>query len=191
MKVFAVCGIKNSGKTTTVENIIGELVARGYRVGSAKYIHCDGFEMDPDPATDTRRHKDAGSRLVAAHAKQETSILFPQRIPTEKLITFYEGMCDWVVLEGVSDIAVPTIITAHGEQDLLSKWSDMVFCVSGRISSSIWQYCGIPAIDSVKNVELLVDYLEDRVYDYSLNTNCIRYLVNSLQRPTHAMRRLA
>jgi len=100
-------------------------------------------------------------------------------------------MCDWLVLEGVSDIAVPTIVTAHAEEDLLSKWSDMVFCISGRICASMWQYHGIPAIDATKNIEILVDYLEDRVYDWAPGIDRAQYLVNHLQQPAYIQRRLA
>ena len=166
MKVFAVCGISNSGKTTTVERIISELDARGYSTGSVKYIHCDDFKMDPEPTADTSRHRSAGSRLVCAHAKSETSLLFPRRLPTERLLALYQGECDWVVCEGVSDIALPTIITAHGPDDLIEKWSDMVFCISGVISSSIKEHNGIPAIDATTRIKELVDLIERAVYDW-------------------------
>ncbi|MCL2854113.1 MAG: molybdopterin-guanine dinucleotide biosynthesis protein B [Defluviitaleaceae bacterium] len=188
MKAFAICGISNSGKTTTTEYIIKELMMRGYRVGSAKYIHCDGFEMDGNPQTDTRRHRAAGSQLITAHAKGESSLLFPERIPTEKLLSFYQDNCDWVVLEGVSDILVPTIVTAHEEDDLRMKWSDMVFCVSGRISAFIDEYYGVPAIDATTNIENLVDLIEDRVYEWQPNFDSVRYLINSLQYPAHTLR---
>ena len=186
MKALAVCGIKNSGKTTTTEHIIAELMRRGYRVGSAKYIHCDGFEMDASPETDTRRHREAGSCMVAAHAKAETSLLFPERLPTKKLLTFYEeyALCDWVVLEGVSDIAVPTIVTAHATDDLMMKWSDMVFAVSGRISAEIAGFYGIPAIDATSDIKKLVNLIEDKVFDWKVDFTHSRYLINNLQEPS-------
>ncbi|MCL2854386.1 MAG: molybdopterin-guanine dinucleotide biosynthesis protein B [Defluviitaleaceae bacterium] len=167
MKAFAVCGITNSGKTVTTERIIGELIQRGYRVGSIKHIHCDDYKIDPDPTKDTARHLTAGSRMVCAHAKQETALLFPHRLPTEKLLSLYQGECDWVVCEGVSDIAIPKIVTAHNKDDLQEKWSDQVFCVSGVISSSISEYGGIPAINAHKDIKGLVDLVEGKVVDWS------------------------
>ena len=166
MKVFAVRGIKNSGKTTTIEGIIRELTVRGNRVGSIKNIHCEDFKMDPSLTSDTGRHRTAGSQLICAYAKQETSLLFPHRLPTEKLLTYYQDECDWVVCEGISDITLPTIVTAHCQEDLLEKWNDQVFCISGVISTSIKEYGGVPAINSIDKINDLVDLIEDKVRDW-------------------------
>ena len=164
MKVFAVCGIKKSGKTTVVTNIISELASRGYRVGSAKYLHHANFEMDANPQVDTRRHRDAGASLVCARAENETSLLFSEKLPMQKVLSFYEESYNWVVLEGgISEIIVPTIITAHNEDDILQKWSDTVFCVSGRIASSVQSYRGLPAFDATQDIKGLVDFIEARV----------------------------
>ena len=163
MKVFAVCGIKNSGKTTTVEGIIRELTVRGNRVGSIKNIHCEDFKMDPSLTSDTSRHRTVGSQLICAYAKQETSLMFPYRLSTEKILTFYQDVCDWVVCEGNTDLTLPTIVTAHSQEDLLVKWNDQVFCISGVISTSIEGYNGIPAINSIDKINDLVDLIEDNV----------------------------
>lgn len=164
MKVFSVCGYSKSGKTTTIENIIKELSARGYKVGSIKEIHAEGFKMDPDPVSNTNRHRAAGSLLVCARGNNETDIMFPEKLPVSKILSFYEGVYDWVVMEGVDDIPVPTIVTAHNEEDLLANWSDMAFCVSGRVTSVITKYQGKPALDATVNIEGLVDLIERKVY---------------------------
>lgn len=161
MKIFAVRGIKKSGKTTTVSNIISELTARGYKVGSIKYIHHSDFEMD-SPNTDTWKHRNAGAVAVTARANHETSLLFPEKLPLEKIFSIYDDIVDWVVLEGVDEAIVPTVITAHTEEDLKQKWTDQVFCISGRISAVIDKCCGLPAIDSTTNVKGLVDYIENK-----------------------------
>ena len=166
MKVFSVCGISGSGKTTTIENIIKELVARGYKVGSVKDIHFEAFEMDSDPITNTNRHKAAGATLVTALGHYETDILYPTRLPAGKILDFYEkDGYDWVVLEGVDCIAVPTIVTAHGVEDLKDKWSPMAFAVSGIISASMEEYCGKPSIDATADIAKLVDLIELKVYE--------------------------
>jgi molybdopterin-guanine dinucleotide biosynthesis protein B len=163
--VLSVCGISKSGKTTTIENIIGELTARGYRVGSVKEIHFEAFAIDPDPQSNTQRHRAAGARLVCARGIGETDLLFPEKLPVSKILEFYEKDYDWVLMEGVSDIPVPTIVTAHGEDDLAEKWSDMAFCVSGRIASRIGDYRGAPAIDATADIKGLVDLIELKVYE--------------------------
>jgi len=166
MKVFSVCGITQSGKTTTVEKIINELSLRGYRVGSVKEIHFEGFAIDADPSSNTRRHRMAGAGLVAARGFRETDLLFPGKLSIEKILSFYEGEYDWVAMEGVSDAFTPTIVTAHGEDDLIEKWSDMTFCISGRIAAQIKEYRGAPAIDATTNAAELVDFLEVNVHKW-------------------------
>ena len=166
MKVFSVCGIKQSGKTTTIECIIRELTARGYSVGSVKEIHSESFAIDPDPDSNTRRHRSAGAGLVTARGLYETDMLFPGKLSIEKILSFYEGEYDWVAMEGVSGTPIPTIITAHGEDDLEEKLSDKTLCVSGRITARIKEYRGLPAIDATTSVSQLVDFLEANVREW-------------------------
>ncbi|MCL2855541.1 MAG: molybdopterin-guanine dinucleotide biosynthesis protein MobB [Defluviitaleaceae bacterium] len=165
MKIFSICGISGSGKTTTIEAIISELVRRGYKVGSVKDIHNQQFAIDPRQDSNTNRHKQAGATLVTARGLGETSILYPNRLPVDKILDAYEREgYDWVVLEGVDCIKIPTIVTAHSMDDLAQKWSDMAFAASGRISSEIDGYEGKPAIDATTNVQQLVDLVELGVY---------------------------
>ena len=103
MKVFSVCGITKSGKTTTIEHIIRALSARGYKVGSVKEIHFEAFAIDADPTKNTARHRRAGSELVTARGANETDVLFPGRLDMRTILSFYHGF-DYVVLEGVTDI---------------------------------------------------------------------------------------
>ena len=89
MNIVAVRGIKKSGKTTTVAHIITELTARGYRVGSIKHIHHPNFSMDNHPGTDTVAHMAAGASGVTARSQGETSLIFPEKLPLEKILSFY------------------------------------------------------------------------------------------------------
>ena len=165
MKVLSVCGVTKSGKTTTIEQVIRELSARGYRVGSVKEIHNETFAIDPDPISNTNRHRSAGAELVCARGLFETDLLFPKMLPMAKILSFYEGEFDWVVLEGVSDIPVPTVVTAHHEEDLQAKFNEMTFCVSGRIASRMREYRGLPVLSALENIGELVDLIEQKVYD--------------------------
>ncbi len=176
MKVFSVRGYSGSGKTTTIEKVIGELRMRGNRVGSVKEIHAEGFALDPDPASNTRRHRMAGAELVTARGMHETDILYPEKLPMQKILSFYEGY-DWVVLEGVSEIPVPLILTGHNTEDMDKRWSDYVICVSGRIADEIKEYRGVPAISAADDVKPLVDFLEKTVYDLlpGLKPECCSY----------------
>jgi len=166
VKVFSVCGITKSGKTTTIEQIIRELSARGHKVGSVKEIHFEAFAIDPDQTTNTARHRKAGAELVTARGLNETDVLFPRKLDTRKILSFYHDF-DYVVLEGVSDASVPMIVTAHAQEDLEQKWNDYVFCVSGRIAAGLTDqgYRGVPAISALPNAAALVDLIELTVYD--------------------------
>jgi len=166
MKALSVCGISSSGKTTIIEVIIAELVRRGYRVGSVKDIHNEQFVIDPKEDSNTNRHKRAGATLVTARGFYETDILYPSQLPMDKVLDIYEREgYDWVVLEGVDCIKVPTIVTAYGMTDLEQKWSDMAFALSGRLSVEVSEYNGKPAIDATTNPQQLVDLIELKVYD--------------------------
>jgi len=163
MRVFSVCGISGSGKTTTIEFVIKELVNRGYKVGSIKEIHNESFHMDTI-GSNTNRHKNAGSSLVCARGLYETDMLFPGKLPMRKILSFYEDDFDFVVIEGKTELFVPTILTAHSDADANEKWDDMVFCVSGRISSETKIFKGLPAIDATTNIKTLVDLIERKAY---------------------------
>lgn len=132
MKVFSVVGITQSGKTTTIENIIKELKKRGYSVGSVKEIHFEAFAIDTE-GTNTYRHREAGSELVTAMGNNETDVLYQEKLPIRELLKLYDH--DYVVLEGVEDQNIPKIISAHDAEGIHDKLDDLVFAVSGRIAN--------------------------------------------------------
>ncbi len=169
MKIFSVCGISTTGKTTTIECLIRELCKRGYRVGSVKEIHYEQFEIDPSPTSNTHRHRAAGAALVTARGYRETDILFPEMLPMKKILEFYEGNFDYVVLEGVDDIPVPTIVTARTAADFKDKLSDYTFCISGRIGDD--GGTGLPYLDATTDIGKLTDLVERVVYDQLPNVS--------------------
>ena len=87
MKVLSVYGYTGSGKTSTIEQIIGELIRRGYSVGSIKDIHFESFAIDT-VGSNTDRHRKAGAELVTARGIHETDVLFPKDFPLNKYFVF-------------------------------------------------------------------------------------------------------
>lgn len=162
MKLFSVFGITQSGKTTTIENIIRELRKRRYSVGSVKEIHFEQFAIDQE-GTNTYRHKAAGSELVTARGYYETDILFPEQLSVEKILRFYQQ--DYVVLEGVTDYNVPKIITAHNMKEIAERFDASVFAISGKISTQLKEYEGIPVVNALDDITRLVDLIEEKVYE--------------------------
>lgn len=167
MKVISVLGVSMSGKTTTVEKIISELVKRKYTVASVKEIHNEQFCLDT-AGSNTDRHKQAGAQIVTARGLFETDILFPRKLSIEEILKHYNQ--DYVVLEGVRDCVCPKIITAHSEEEILERMDSSVFAISGRIAEKLKEFQGIPVINSILDAEKLVDMIEKKFEDELLVT---------------------
>lgn len=161
MKVLSVCGITQSGKTTTVEAIIKELKKRRYSVGSIKDIHFEKFAIDTE-GTNTYRHRQAGAELVSAWGLKETDVLFPIRLSFEELLKFYSQ--DFVIVEGFAGGAIPKIVTAHNENELRERVDGLTIAISGRVADTLNEYKGIPAFSVLDNPSALVDLIEEKVF---------------------------
>ena len=157
MKVFCVCGVTESGKTTTVEKIIGELKRRGYSVGSVKDIHYKYFSLDT-PGKNTWRHMQAGSEMVVARGEAETDVLIPKRLEITELLTWFDQ--DYVIIEGGREESFPKILTAKEPGEIVKKPDETVFAVSGVVSGRDIEAGGVPVINALTDIEKLVDIIE-------------------------------
>ena len=63
MKIFTVVGTSDTGKTSTIVEIIKELVKRDFEVNSVKSVHIDNFTIDKK-GKDSWRHREAGSKVT-------------------------------------------------------------------------------------------------------------------------------
>ncbi|MCL1799631.1 MAG: molybdopterin-guanine dinucleotide biosynthesis protein B [Eggerthellaceae bacterium] len=118
---ISIVGRHNSGKTTRIEQLIAELVARGYDVGSIKHHSHVGFDIDY-PGKDSYRHRAAGAR--------ETVIAAPGQIACVKSIEG-EMECadilrtmpghDLVVVEGYRKSGLPTVEIMRSGNDADSR----------------------------------------------------------------------
>jgi molybdopterin-guanine dinucleotide biosynthesis protein MobB len=69
MKIFGIAGFKNTGKTTLMVELIGEMRRRGLRVATVKHAHHD-FDID-HPGKDSYQHRHAGAaEVIVASAKR-------------------------------------------------------------------------------------------------------------------------
>jgi molybdopterin-guanine dinucleotide biosynthesis protein B len=162
LKVFSVFGVSQSGKTTTVEQIITELKKRGNRVGSVKEIHFEGFTID-DVGSNTWRHKQAGAEIVVARGLKETAVLIPQRLDIEKILGFFDH--DYVVMEGVADTKLPKILCAGDTDEIDCRLNKFVFAISGRIANHLSEYNGLPVINALADTGKLIELIEAKVPD--------------------------
>jgi len=76
MKIVAVVGTKNTGKTTLVTKLVRELVLRGFKVGTVKHTH---VKLDLD-GKDTWKHREAGASMVVGAGEDETFFIRDQLI---------------------------------------------------------------------------------------------------------------
>lgn len=158
MKVFMLKGISKTGKTTTAEAVIRELVRRGYTVGSVKDIHSD-MKLDTE-GTNTDRHAAAGAVQVTGRAKRQTAIFYNEQLEIDRILDTYNT--DFVLLEGDSGANCPVILTGKTTEDLERRWTERAIAVSGIISSEIDSYRGRPVINALTDVEKLVDLILEK-----------------------------
>lgn len=110
-KVIAVCGVKNSGKTTLLEKLVRELAKRGWKVAVIKH---DGHDFSCDiPGTDSHRLWSAGAYGSAVFSgnrifvhKEEKKEGTKERIP--ELVKFFPE-ADLIFLEGMKESSYPKI----------------------------------------------------------------------------------
>ncbi len=112
-------GRHNSGKTTLIEKVIANLVARGHDVGSIKHHHYTDFEMDR-PGKDSFRHRAAGASetVVASPAQIARIKTLTEEIECSEIVRSMPGH-DIVVVEGYRKSGLPSIeiIRAGNEAD--------------------------------------------------------------------------
>lgn len=136
-KVFAVSGVKNSGKTTLLEKLTAELTARGLRVAAVKH---DGHSFEPDrPGADTFRLLEAGAMGAAVFDGEKFQLV--KRIPVteEELIALFPE-ADLILLEGFKHSSWPKIEVVRagnssgpvcGRENLLALATDLPLTLPG------------------------------------------------------------
>lgn len=163
MKIITIVGIRKSGKTSTVTALVEAIRRRGKRVGTCKTVFCPTFSMDKS-TSNTARHRRAGSELVCARARFETTFLYPEALPLSKILEQYEG-CDYVLLEGDYYAPVPRIVCAHLAEDALLRMNSRTLAFSGRISQKDEIELPLPRFNALDNADALLDYIDEKIPD--------------------------
>ncbi|MBE5798760.1 MAG: molybdopterin-guanine dinucleotide biosynthesis protein B [Clostridiales bacterium] len=163
MKIITIVGIRKSGKTSTVTSLIEEIRRRGKKVGTCKTVFCPTFSMDKS-TSNTAKHRRAGSELVCARAKFETTFLYPEALPLSKVLEAYKG-CDYVLLEGDYFAPVPRIVCAHLEEDALMRMNGRTLAFAGRISEKPEIDLPLPRFNALTDAGSLLDYIDAKIPD--------------------------
>ena len=108
--LFGVVGWKNSGKTTLMVGLIGELTSRGFAVSVIKHAHAS-FEIDHE-GRDSYKMREAGASQVALSSPRRFALMRElnnaPEMPFADILGF-AGPCDLVLVEGYKREAFPKI----------------------------------------------------------------------------------
>ncbi|HBQ36502.1 MAG TPA: bifunctional molybdopterin-guanine dinucleotide biosynthesis protein MobB/molybdopterin molybdotransferase MoeA [Rhodobacteraceae bacterium] len=101
MKIFGVCGWKNSGKTGLVERLVYEITTRGFKVATLKHAHHQ-FDVD-HKGKDSYRHREAGAVEVLLASSKRWALMHEiddgSEPSLDQLLT-HLAPCDLVLIEG-------------------------------------------------------------------------------------------
>lgn len=132
---FSFIGKSNSGKTTLLERVVGELSGRGYRIATAKH-HLHPIELDI-PGKDSWRHAQAGAVLTMIASPTKFSVLhhiegepsYDDLIANAKLAN-----CDILITEGYKHVATERIelVREARKNEPVSSPKDLVALVTDR-----------------------------------------------------------
>ena len=73
-KIIYFLGPSKSGKTTSIEKVIGALIKSNIKCGTIKFIHHPTLTLDP-AGKDSSRHRNAGALFTLNFAPKETAII--------------------------------------------------------------------------------------------------------------------
>ena len=138
MKIIAVIGWKNSGKTTLVSRLVCHLRKKKFKVGVVKHAH-HTFDID-HPNTDSYKIREAGSYKTTivsekrlAHIEEKIS----SEIDTEELIQLNKG-CDILIFEGFKKIKklskIEVNLTKNNKELLYKSFDNVKLLVSDDMS---------------------------------------------------------
>ena len=167
--VVSVVGKSNSGKTTLIEKMIGELVRRGYRVATIKHNR-HGFEIDHE-GKDSWRHKRAGARTTVIASPLRVAVVedVEKDLDIGELVDRYIRNVDIVLSEGFKKNPFPKIEVNRSEmnQQLICSPADNLLAVcSDRPLTA-----GVPCLD-INDISGLVDLVETRFLKSRALHNC-------------------
>ena len=180
--VVAGVGVSGSGKTVTLEYLVGRLSAEGYKIGSIKHVHHKGFTMDKE-GTNTWRYAKAGAKVIVAISPEEIDIIRKTELALDNLdqiTALLEGeKLDIVFIEGFHSLIakrqdVPKIITAkdqNGLEQTLEGTVQPIIAIAGIVAknSSSQTYNDIPIIKVPEEGQKLVDLVKKQLAQRKAN----------------------
>lgn len=156
--VLAVCGEKNTGKTTLVEKLVAALTCRGLRVATIKH---DGHEFTADAAgTDSYRHRAAGAYASAVFDGDKWMVVKSQPQVTAEDLTALFPEADIILLEGCKGSAYPKVQMLTSEKrGLVCNAENLVAFASDGTASPVEE---VPCYDRDDIEEIVSAVLREK-----------------------------
>ena len=115
-RAVSVVGFKDSGKTRVVEALVGELVGRGFRVGTLKHT-VESVLLDT-PGKDTWRHREAGSGATGILHGRGSAFFVDKALTVREAVAML-GELDFVVTEGFKSLgSMAKLIVPRVEEEV-------------------------------------------------------------------------
>jgi len=161
MKVFSVAGYHHTGKTTLTIELIKELRKRGFKVTSIKDIHNENFTMEKK-GSNSWKHAQASGDTVIARGITETYQIWNRQLSLNEMLSHLKS--DYVVVEGMKDVALPRIICAKDDEQLKELVDGTVFAVSGKYADDHDKYENLNVFRSREQIKELTDLVIKKVF---------------------------
>ena len=161
MKVFSVAGYHHTGKTTLVVELIKELRRRGFKVTSIKDIHNDNFTMEKE-GSNSWKHAKASGDTVIARGTSETYQIWHRQLTLNEMLSHLKS--DYVVVEGMKNVALPRIICAKDKEQLEELVDGTVFGISGIYADEHDKFGDINVFKSKYQIKELTDLVIEKVF---------------------------
>ena len=162
--IISIVGKSNSGKTTLLEKLIGELTGRGRRVATIKHNR-HGFNIDHE-GKDSYRHKKAGAKITVVSSPHQLALVSDvdhDHSFDEIRDRFISGV-DMILTEGfkVNDYPKIEVYRAELKRELISKKEDGLIAVAADVKLDI----DVPCFD-LNDAAAIADFIEKNFLDQS------------------------
>jgi molybdopterin-guanine dinucleotide biosynthesis protein B len=168
MKVIGLSGFSGSGKTTLLERLIPLLRLDGQRVSVVKHAHHD-FDVDHE-GKDSWRHRQAGAFEVVIASDRRLATMREYealKAPSAAGLLAELGPCDWAIVEGFKDAALPKIEVWRAAVGKRARYPDDPFVIA--IATDSAAELPVPTqlpVFELDDVEAIAAFLADNAERY-------------------------
>jgi len=157
--IIAVCGVKNSGKTTLLTKVIPILKERGLRVAAIKH---DGHDFNPDmPGTDSYRLREAGACGIGVYSPNRYMLTAEQTGITPAFFAPFFERADLILLEGGKHTAYPKIeIVRRGVSERPVSDTSTLLALCSDLDIQVPGVPTLPFDDYGSIAQVIIDHLQ-------------------------------